>query len=264
MERRLSSNSESSIEPLDASDGTNKSSTPLPRNSSDSSDQMESEVSGIRGQIVVTGEKFGRKSAKLLAAHTNLAEYGRNLRCQDETAGDADVDDEDDENGRNRPWQFGRLRPALESMSLRKKFRYSAGSGTGDRQPTNNNNTNKNNNNSKGSQRIDSSENSDANGNVTSSQYICPICNVCSATQHEFTEHIRGHNNSDGSHNYTCQICFKVSVSDHKAHAVGDNYYHSINYFRFDFIRLFHRPPRWIVMCSFTPANARLRVDIVI
>lgn len=44
-------------------------------------------------------------------------------------------------------------------------------------------------------------------------QYKCPICGVISITQHDFTEHIRGHNNSDGSQNYTCQICFKVSKS---------------------------------------------------
>lgn len=200
MERRLSSNSESSIEPLDASgktsciDGTNKSSTPLPRNSSD---HMESE------------EAFESDDRQKSDDDE-----------REETAGDADVD-EDDENGNSAYKETKKhghivrrenLRQ-LESMSLRKKFRYSGGGvATNDRMPNNNNNTNKNNNNSKGSQRIDSSENSDANGNVTSSQYVCPICNACSATQHEFTEHIRGHNNSDGSHNYTCQICFKVCI----------------------------------------------------
>lgn len=127
---------------------------------------------------------------------------------QEEMAGDADVD-EDDENGNNAASKKQHshivrrenLRQ-LDTMNVRKKFRYS----NNERLPNNNNITNKNNNHSKGSQRIDSSENSD------STKYICPICNVESATQHEFTEHIRGHNNADGSHNYTCQICFKVNL----------------------------------------------------
>lgn len=103
------------------------------------------------------------------------------------------------------------LRQLENSMiSLRKSFRFA------DRVPPNNNNNNNNNfksnNHSKRSQRIGSNENSDgSNDNGKTSQYSCPICGVCSATQHDFTEHIRGHNNSDGSHNYTCQICFKVN-----------------------------------------------------
>lgn len=195
MERRLSSNSESSMEPLDSSgktasiDGTNASSLTVARNS----DHNESE------EAFESDERPENDSED-----------------RDEADGDADVDD-DDENGNSEygePKKHGHivrrenLRQLENSMmSMRKKFRYASNI---ERMP-NNNNSSKNNNNSKGSQRIDSSENSDANGNVTTSQYSCPICGVCSATQHEFTEHIRGHNNSDGSHNYTCQICFKVS-----------------------------------------------------
>lgn len=188
IDRRLSSNSESSIEAVDVSgkgDSTKKTSTPMPRMSTDHVESEEAFESDDR-QKSDDDER-------------------------DETAGDADVD-EDDENGNNSYKETKKhghivrrenLRQ-LDTMNLRKKFRYSSGNASA----TNNNNTNKNNNHSKGSLRIESSENSDANGN----QYVCPICNVCSATQHEFTEHIRGHNNADGSHNYTCQICFKVSA----------------------------------------------------
>lgn len=47
-----------------------------------------------------------------------------------------------------------------------------------------------------------------------SMKYVCPICDVISTTPHEFTAHIRGHNNdsSDDNQNYTCRICSKVSI----------------------------------------------------
>lgn len=42
-------------------------------------------------------------------------------------------------------------------------------------------------------------------------KYICPICEVVSATPHEFTNHIRCHNYSSGdTENFTCRICSKV------------------------------------------------------
>ncbi|GAB0089234.1 uncharacterized protein DMENIID0001_037470 [Sergentomyia squamirostris] len=44
-------------------------------------------------------------------------------------------------------------------------------------------------------------------------KYFCPICNSLLDTQHEFTEHIRGHNNCDDSQNFTCRICSKVLSS---------------------------------------------------
>lgn len=56
-------------------------------------------------------------------------------------------------------------------------------------------------------------DNGDAGAN-DSNKYCCPICGVNSPTQHEFTEHIRGHNNADGNQNFTCRICFKVSICE--------------------------------------------------
>lgn len=58
----------------------------------------------------------------------------------------------------------------------------------------------------------------DTNENVLSSfeftptnhLYACPICGIMSDTQHDFTQHIRGHNSLNDYGNFTCQICHKV------------------------------------------------------
>uniref|UniRef100_A0A1B0AEA2 C2H2-type domain-containing protein n=1 Tax=Glossina pallidipes TaxID=7398 RepID=A0A1B0AEA2_GLOPL len=45
-------------------------------------------------------------------------------------------------------------------------------------------------------------------------KYVCPICEVVSATPHEFTNHIRCHNYASGdTENFTCRICSKVLSS---------------------------------------------------
>lgn len=48
-------------------------------------------------------------------------------------------------------------------------------------------------------------------------KYVCPICETVSTTQHEFTNHIRNHNNirdsSDDGTSFTCRICSKVLSS---------------------------------------------------
>lgn len=47
-------------------------------------------------------------------------------------------------------------------------------------------------------------------------KYLCPICEVVSATPHEFTNHIRCHNYANGdTENFTCRICSKVSHCGH-------------------------------------------------
>ncbi len=58
-----------------------------------------------------------------------------------------------------------------------------------------------------------SSPESTSTNNRNDNRYACPICGVMSDTQHEFTEHIRGHNSMDDAQNFTCQICHKVSPS---------------------------------------------------
>lgn len=48
-------------------------------------------------------------------------------------------------------------------------------------------------------------------------KYVCPICEVVSATPHQFTNHIRCHNYTSGNtENFTCRICSKVSIASEK------------------------------------------------
>lgn len=65
-----------------------------------------------------------------------------------------------------------------------------------------------------------------SNGNNSSAEsapgedmkYVCPICDVVSATPHQFTNHIRCHNYTSGNtENFTCRICSKVRKT-HYAH----------------------------------------------
>ncbi|XP_018332947.1 ras-responsive element-binding protein 1-like isoform X2 [Agrilus planipennis] len=68
---------------------------------------------------------------------------------------------------------------------------------------------------------MDQSQNSDIENRSESSsperKYFCPICETVFTSQHEFTLHIRSHNNEsepqDCEKNYTCRICFKVLSS---------------------------------------------------
>lgn len=44
-------------------------------------------------------------------------------------------------------------------------------------------------------------------------KYLCPICETMLTSQHEFTLHIRSHNNNSDDDGFTCRICFKVLSS---------------------------------------------------
>lgn len=44
-------------------------------------------------------------------------------------------------------------------------------------------------------------------------KYLCPICETMLTSQHEFTLHIRSHNNNSEEDGFTCRICFKVLSS---------------------------------------------------
>jgi hypothetical protein len=61
------------------------------------------------------------------------------------------------------------------------------------------------------------SESKTTNQSAENMKYTCPICDEISLTQHEFTTHIRNHNNvrdsSDDSTSFTCRICSKVLSS---------------------------------------------------
>ncbi|KAF5298720.1 hypothetical protein FQR65_LT09589 [Abscondita terminalis] len=65
------------------------------------------------------------------------------------------------------------------------------------------------------------SENEDTDNRSNSSspdrKYLCPICEIMLTSQHEFTVHIRSHNNEtevqESEKGFTCRICFKVLSS---------------------------------------------------
>lgn len=167
MERRTSTNSESSIEPMDIS--TKTASTDA--NSSSvlkSSDHMDSDnFESDRDDTEYTDSFLRRENLRQL--ETNM-------------------------------------------MIMRKKFRFSMPN------KNNNNNLQYNYDKMESINRIhaDSNDNVNLSPDQTDRQgvkYSCPICEKISLTQHEFTEHIRSHNNTDDSQNFTCQICFKVSRS---------------------------------------------------
>ncbi|XP_021695007.1 zinc finger protein 236 isoform X3 [Aedes aegypti] len=57
-------------------------------------------------------------------------------------------------------------------------------------------------------------------GGEVTKRYVCPICDTISMTKHDFTEHIRSHNNSktgasgdNGEGQFVCKICSKVLSS---------------------------------------------------
>lgn len=215
--QRLSTTSESSS--MDTMDVDDKISTSI-----DSNKTATKTSGGISETTTANMKKYETSDRET----RRTSHDRRKSRGHSETdCNDADVEENETNNdSSNTIVRRENLRQLDNSMiSLRKSFRFAANNN--ERVSNNNNNNHHNNNNSKStnnnncktnnhskrSQRIGSNENNSdgSNDNGKTTQYSCPICGVCSATQHDFTEHIRGHNNSDGSHNYTCQICFKVN-----------------------------------------------------
>ncbi|XP_058444362.1 uncharacterized protein LOC131426002 isoform X2 [Malaya genurostris] len=68
---------------------------------------------------------------------------------------------------------------------------------------------------------VDNNQNHDERETNDGKKYVCPICDTISSTKHDFTEHIRSHNNSKsatGGDNgeggqFVCKICSKVLSS---------------------------------------------------
>ncbi|KAF5298851.1 hypothetical protein FQA39_LY11663 [Lamprigera yunnana] len=69
--------------------------------------------------------------------------------------------------------------------------------------------------------RLNRSENEDtdsrSNNSTPDRKYVCPICEIMLTSQHEFTIHIRSHNNEtevqESEKGFTCRICYKVLSS---------------------------------------------------
>lgn len=127
---------------------------------------------------------------------------------------DIDVDEDDDHQHRQRRSYYNhenvvRRENLRQWEVMRKKYRRTGS--------LNNNNISNNNNGG-----TDCPEETTTNGmdlrrlktesktaSTMDGKYACPICDRVSTSQHEFTEHIRGHNGGDAQ-NFTCKICFKV------------------------------------------------------
>lgn len=180
MDCRLSPKSNSSVEPMDISvkttsntDISSSSIVPPPKDINDSTED-------------------------------NCESDDRNF---EETEADCDEDETKNDNSK----QTRKLRHVVRRenlrqldngiMSMRKKSRYSNNYRMTSISKNNGNTMHDKDNNETGA-TLDNAK----------SQYCCPICGVNSPTQHEFTEHIRGHNNADGNQNFTCRICLKVSI----------------------------------------------------
>lgn len=220
--RRHSTNSDSSVEPMDISAKTTStdanSSAVLKSSDPNDSDNFES-------------DREDRLRMNRIAYRAAAAASAANLPASN-TENDGDDDDDDEHQYRSKEFKHQNFvrRENLRQleanmMSMRKKYRLSI--------PPGKNNNNINNNGQYDIEKfhplvgrfpasvmaavespelhhgiIDANEN--GNGNKAEVKYSCPICDTVSTTQHEFTEHIRSHNNADDTQNFTCKICFKV------------------------------------------------------
>lgn len=229
--RRNSTNSDSSVEPMDISAKTTStdanSSTVLKSSDPNDSDNFESDrEDGLRRN------RLAYRAAAAAASVVNLP--------ANNTENDGDDDDDEEHQYRSNEYKHQNFvrRENLRQleanmMSMRKKFRLSM--------PPGKNNNNINNNGQYDFEKfhplvsrfqasimagvaplesaelhtglVDTNENTTiTNGSKGDVKYSCPICNTVSTTQHEFTEHIRSHNNADDTQNFTCKICFKVRI----------------------------------------------------
>lgn len=230
--RRNSTNSDSSVEPMDISAKTTStdanSSAVLKSSDANDSDNFESD----REDRLRIGRLAYRAATAAAAAASNA-----NLPANN-TENDGDDDDDEEHQYRSNEYKHQNFvrRENLRQleanmMSMRKKFRLSM--------PPTKNNNNINNNGQYEFEKfhplvsriqasilagvtpvesselqtglVDTNENTTlTNGSKGEVKYSCPICDTVSTTQHEFTEHIRSHNNADDTQNFTCKICFKV------------------------------------------------------
>lgn len=199
--RRTSINSDSSVEPMDISTKTTSSTDQNSSAAIKSSDQCDSDYF-----------ESDRDDRRPQSGNNN----NNNHSVAEEA--DAEHDDDDDDSGAYKYQSFVKrenLRHLETSMMvMRKKFRHSM-------PITKNNNNTYDYDKMHQTNRIQSvatTTDYDTNDNKvmeeqtakTEIQYNCPICDNVSQTQHEFTEHIRSHNNADDTQNFTCKICFKV------------------------------------------------------
>lgn len=193
MERRTSTNSESSIEPTDVS-STNKT--------------LSSEANSSLAL------KTSHESDNIESDENEHEDYLNNNTCKsnkndNEASNDTSTEVKGFTNSQDKEAIVRRdnLRQLMDKM-LHQKLMSAA----------------KNNNSSSEENLNASLENSESHGNENDAtktsdetKYVCPICETVSTTQHDFTNHIRNHNNmrdsSDDGTSFTCRICSKVLSS---------------------------------------------------
>lgn len=189
MDNRLSPKSDSSVEPMDisaktVSDMSIGSVAPPTKEHGESEENCESDERADNDDG--DAEDRDDSSNTISTTNTNIV----NITNPIDTNNKAIVDNSKHTRKLRHVVRRENLRQLDNNMIMRKKGRFA-----------NNYRINKTNGNS---------YDKDNGSADDSNKYCCPICGVNSPTQHEFTEHIRGHNNADGNQNFTCQICFKV------------------------------------------------------
>lgn len=229
--RRLSMHSDSSVEPMDISARTTASTTSGATNHNNSSSSLLLGAHSDASAIELYDEHIRHHHHQLQQQqhHINLRRSTDNDNDEhdddddDEGEDDDDIDVDEDAADQGRRLRRSSYKNVMRRDNLRqwdgglrKKTRRS-----GSLNNNNNNNHNSHNNNgTPGDCAADEATNgvdlrrlkTDAIKTVaTDGKYPCPICDRVSSSQHEFTEHIRGHNVGD-TQNFTCKICMKVCI----------------------------------------------------
>ncbi|XP_065076385.1 zinc finger protein 236 isoform X5 [Ochlerotatus camptorhynchus] len=207
MDRRLSSHSDSSQEPMDISSSNRTA------NNSSSTDANNSSLNNHQHH-----HQHHHLLSKALQLHHHHHHH------QHQTSADSDNVDSDDDQQQHQPPRHSVLFQArhnarsdnlhqLMDNMLRRKF-----------QSLNNNNYGSGGTTLLQQQLAAAAANVENNNHEPTEgdgkRYVCPICETISMTKHDFTEHIRSHNNSksgssgdNGDGQFVCKICSKVLSS---------------------------------------------------
>jgi hypothetical protein len=182
MERRTSTNSESSIEPADVT-SSNKTS------------------SDINSSLAI---KTSQESDNENVESDENEDYLNNNTCKSNKSESSGVSQKTSGH-KDSVVRRDNLRQLMDKM-LQKKM-----------SATTRHNNNHSSEENLNSSSHDANNESDQTTKDDTTKYICPICEAVSTTQHDFTNHIRNHNNtrdsSDDSSSFTCRICSKVLSS---------------------------------------------------
>lgn len=192
MERRASTNSESSVEPAEVSSSnktlSSDANSSLALKTSQDSDNIESDEND--------DYLNNNNTSKMNKNDDNETSNGPLIETKNSSSYSNSTDNKDTIVRRDN------LRQLMDKMLQKKILNASR----------NNNNSSEENLNA----NMDTSENFERKSS-DDAKYVCPICETISNTQHEFTNHIRSHNNirdaSDDATTFTCRICSKVLSS---------------------------------------------------